>query len=77
MEWLGGFGLGGVGFVREDRCGARRSSLVILYLCLASRMVCAESWCEKKWMVYTHCAFPYPVRSSSLRRMSFWRRRLQ
>ena len=57
MEWLGGFGLGGVGFVRIDRCGARRSSLVILYLSLASWMVCAESWCEKKWMVYTHCGF--------------------
>ena len=55
---------------RAARCGARRSSLVILYRFVASRMVCFDSWGEKKWMVYIHCGFPYPVRSSSWKRMS-------
>ena len=70
--WVGGWWglLSGVGLMggggevclmRAARCGARRSSVVMLYRLVASRMVCVESWCEKKWMVYTHCGFPYPV----------------
>ena len=76
-DWWGllsGVGLVGGGgkvcLMRVLKCGARRSSLVMLYRFVASRVVCVESWCEKKWMVYTHCGFPYPVRSFSLRRMS-------